>query len=108
MNTGPITFGSTPDQTIRQALAKECGGRNYSMSLVGEDADVVRSVVNQGIDSHLTAVVHGHFRWQGHRLICDVDPSDMLVILRRLYDDGGDVAWSLRSGILGTIGIEEI
>jgi hypothetical protein len=32
----------------------------------------------------------------------------MLVILRRLYDDGGDVACSLRSGILGTIGIEEV
>ena len=103
-----FTLGSTPEQTIRDALAKGCQGRNYSMELVGEDADVLRKVVNEGIDAHLTAVVRSHFCWRGHRLICDVDHADMLVILRRLYDDGGDVAVSLRSGILGTIGIEEV
>ena len=108
MTTGTITFGSTPDAKIRDALAKECGGRNYSMELVGEDADALRKVVNEGIDAHLTAIVRSHFQWQGHRLVCDVDHADMLVILRRLYDDGGDVACSLRSGILGTIGIEEV
>jgi len=78
------------------------------MELVGEDADALRKVVNEGIDAHLTAIVHSHFHWRGHRLVCDVDHADMLVILRRLYDDGGDVAVSLRSGILGTIGIEEV
>ena len=78
------------------------------MELVGDDADALRKVVNEGIDAHLTAIVRSHFQWQGHRLVCDVDHADMLVILRRLYDDGGDVALSLRSGILSTIGIEEV
>ena len=78
------------------------------MELVGEDAAVMRAVVNQGIDAHLTAVVHSHFQWQGHRLVCEVDHADMQIILRRLNDDGSDVALSLRSGILSTIGIEEV
>jgi hypothetical protein len=103
-----FTTGETPDQTIREALARETGDANYSMELVGEDAEALRAVVNQGIDAHLTAVVHSHFQWQGHRLVCDVDPTDMQIILRRLHDDGSDVAMSLRSGILSTIGIEEV
>ena len=34
--------------------------------------------------------------------------DDLLVILRRLFDDGSEAAWSLRSGILSTLGIEEV
>jgi len=108
MAQGTFTFGTTSEATIRDALAEECGDRAYPMELVGEDAEALRKVVNEGIDSHLTAVVRSQFHWQGHRLVCAVDHADMLVILRRLFDDGGDVAWSLRSGILETLGIEEI
>jgi hypothetical protein len=105
---GTCTFGATPEKTIQKALAAELGEREYPMELVGDDADALRNAVNEGIDSHLTAVVRSHFRWRGHCLICGVDHSDMLVILRRLFDNGGDAAWSLRSGILSTLGIEEI
>lgn len=103
-----FTLGTTPEATIREALARECGGRDYEMKLVGEDAEALRRVVNLGIDSHLTAVIHSGFHWQGHRLACAVDHDDLLVILRRLFDAGGEAAWSLRSGILSTLGIEEI
>lgn len=98
----------TLEKTIRHALAAECGESDYPMALVGEDAAALRKVVNEGIDSHLTAVVRSRFHWQGHRLMCGVDHADMLVILRRLYDAGSEAAWSLRSAILGTIGIEEV
>ena len=108
MTHGTFTFGTTPEETIRDALSKEWGERAYPMALVGEDADALREVVNEDIDAHLTAVVRSHFHWRGHRLVCEVDHGDMLVILRRLVDNGGDAAWSLRSGILGTFGIEEI
>jgi hypothetical protein len=108
MTHGTFTFGTTPEKTIRQALSAECGDRAYPMELVGEDADALRNVVNEGIDAHLTAVVRSHFQWRGHRLICGVDHSDMLVILRRLFDAGSDAGWSLRSAILGTLGIEEV
>ena len=108
MTLKTYTFGMTPEETIRLALAEECGDRVYPMELVGEDADALRSVVNQGIDGHLTAVVGSSFHWRGHRLVCGVDQADMLVILRRLFEDGGEDAGSLRSGILSTIGIEEI
>src|SRR5690349_16291393 len=103
--TRSFTFGTTPDVRIREALVRECGGREYEMQLVCDDAEVLRSVVNQGIDSHLAAVVRNGFHWRGHRLVCAVDHDDLLVILRRLFDDGGEAAWSLRNGILSTLGI---
>jgi hypothetical protein len=103
-----FTFGTTPDATIREALIQECGEREYEMKLIGDDAEALRRVVNEGIDSHLTAVVRSSFHWQGHRLACAVDHDDLLVILRRLFDDGGEEAWSLRNGIISTLGIEEV
>jgi len=108
MTHGTFTFGTTPEETIRHALSEECGEWAYPMELVGDDADAMRSVVNEGIDGHLTAVVRSRFHWRAHRLVCGVDHADMLVILRRLFDKGSDSAWSLRSGILGTLGIEEV
>lgn len=108
MATSTFTFGTTPERTIRAAMVEQLGGRGYEMSLVGDDADALRRVVNQGIDGYLTAVVRSHFRWRGHRLVCEVDADDLLVILRRLFEDGSDAAWSLRSGILTTLGIEEV
>lgn len=105
---GTFSFGMTPETTIQAALAAECGECDYSMELVEEDADALRKVVNEGIDGYLTAVVRSRFHWQGHRLMCGVDHADLLIILRRLYDDGCEAAWSLRSGILSTLGIEEV
>ena len=68
MAHGMVTIGTTPEGAIRDALAKECSERAYSMELVGKDAETLRKVVNEGIDSHLTAVVRSRFHWQGHRL----------------------------------------
>jgi hypothetical protein len=71
---------------IRESLPQELGERPYPMELVGDDADALRSVVNEGVDSFLAAVVGSQFHWRAHRLVCAVDHSDMLVILRRLFD----------------------
>ena len=35
------------------AIVLACGGKHYEMSLVGRDADVVRTATNMGIDSRL-------------------------------------------------------
>jgi hypothetical protein len=104
MPDATFTCGTTPEPIIRAALARELGGRDYPMELVGEDAEALRRVVNEGIDGRLTAVVGSRFHWRGHRLVCGVARDDLLVVLRRLSDDGGDDAWSLRGGILATLG----
>lgn len=102
------SFNSTPNDVIREALGHE----SYDMTLVGEDAQVVRDAVNQGIDAHLEAITDSNFDWDARgRLVCDVAQGDMLVLLRRLGEmavNGNEVAMSLRSSILTTLDIEEV
>ena len=117
--------------TIRQAMAEE-GIEHYSMSLVGDDIEAVINAVNIGIDAHLTACnfpERGDSYQHGDRSItatsdtkywkvgdtlqlaqtleCRVSAESLPVLLRRLDDDGSEAAWSLRSDILSTLGIDE-
>lgn len=110
------TYGLTPPEIIAHCLPDV-----YPMDLVGEAAEVIVQVVNQGIDSHLEAVF-GDFEWYNRTLKdgrpymtalrCKVPKESMLVLLRRLYEFADDEffeeAWSLRSDILSTIDLEEI
>jgi hypothetical protein len=124
-----FTYGTTPVDTIRQALPDF-----YTMELVGDAADVVRTIVNQGIDSHLEACnmpTRGdRYEWLpadsrrlSRRLACRVSRESMIVLLRRLEEyqtqhwqtdeeeeenREEEEAMSLRTDILGQLGIEEI
>ncbi len=125
-------FGETPESVIRQAMADE-GLTHYPMSLTGEEVEAVRSAVNVGIDAHLEACFclergdsyeHGDRsitatsdaeHWKvGDKLVlskmleCNVSEESLPVLLRRLTDQGSEVAWSLRTAILSTLGIEEV
>ena len=116
---------------IRHAMADE-GMDHYSMSLVGDDIEAVIEAVNIGIDAHLTACncpqrgdsyQHGDrsitATWDteywaaGDRLVlartleCKVSAESLPVLLRRLGEDGSDIASSLRGAILSTLGIDE-
>jgi hypothetical protein len=105
MKNGTFTYGTTPNAVITAALK----GENFPMQLPrGEDADAIVAAVNQGIDSHLEAITDSRFYWAGGRLVCDVAPADMLVLLRRLGESDSDAAMSLRSSILTSLEIEEI
>jgi hypothetical protein len=110
------SFGKTPKSAIRKALQVQCPD-GYPMQLVGRDREALTRVVNQGIDSHLEAVTGITFKQLDRKLgkaaiarylDCNISEDNMMVILRRLYEDEGDDAWSLRSGILSTLDIEEV
>ena len=113
------TLGTTPRKVIEAALPDA-----FPLELGGADAELVRGLVNQGIDSHLEAILltepakvkHGRF---GSRLCLSINKLGMLCLLRRLWEayeaasgDQGDSedppALSLRSDILTSIGIEEV
>jgi len=124
-----FSYGTTPVETIREALPEF-----YPMELVGDAADVVHEIVNQGIDSHLDACNMpsrgDRYTWLAPaasrrvcRLSCHVSRESMIVLLRRLEEyqtqhwqtdeeeeenSEEEEAMSLRTDILGTIGIEEI
>jgi hypothetical protein len=107
MLNGTFTFGTTPETVIAKAFSQQ-GSETFEMSLIGWDANAMQAVVNEGIDSRLTAVTNSKFRWNGRHLKCEIPLADLQVILRRLYENGSEEAWSLRSGILTVLEIEEI
>ena len=103
--------GQTPAAAIRKAL----GAKPYHMSLTGSNITLMKSVVNEGIDSHLEAVTESTFTWESaqgaRRLVCSISPRSMLCVLRRLQERGeagNEEAATLRSDILTTLKIEEI
>ena len=106
------SFGNTPKDVLKTAI----GNKNYSMELVGNDAEIMRRLVNMGIDSHLEAIT-GKCDWSTRDLKgkpfcrilkCSIDPKGMLCLLRRLLEDGTEEAETLRSDILTTLDIEEV
>jgi hypothetical protein len=111
------SYGQTPPEVIEAALNQQCPN-GYPMELVGEDREALTRVVNKGIDAHLEAVTSSEFNAAERKLAdgrvitrylnCNVSTPDMLVILRRLAEDDGDDAMSLRTGILSTLDIEEL
>ena len=94
--------------------------KKYHMELTKDDADLIVAAVNQGIDAHLQAVTDSTFevvnppkgsiesRVGGGRLVCDVAPNDMRVILRRLLETEREREESLALCITSTLGIEEM
>jgi len=92
-------------------IIQACNGENYTMSLTGNDAQVVIKAVNIGIDSRLqgcfvkgkdsyapgersiTATEDTDHWKQGDKLVlantleCDISPESLCVLLRRLYED---------------------
>ena len=109
-------------------IIKACEGENYTMSLVGRDAEVVVKAVNIGIDSRLQACsisgkddFHPGERKIGdvvtaNTLECDITPESLCVLLRRLFEDmeytgedgdDCDVGWSVAGCILTTLGFDD-
>ena len=88
----------------------------YHMELLKDEADLIVDVVNRGIDAHLQGVTDSTFKLgnrgiHGNRFVCDVSPSDLGVIIRRLLesdDDTIEMAENLVYSIVDTLGIDEI
>jgi hypothetical protein len=105
----PLTFsfGATPEDVIKKRVNIETP-EGYSMQIKNQDEwKIISDVVNQGIDSHLEGFTRSKFDNKTGK--CLIHPEEMTTFLRRLYEfDGSDIAINLRSGILATLGIEEI
>ncbi len=77
----------------------------YDMSLVPHDAEVIRRIVNIGIDSRLEGFTQSIFnvvvdKYVGSRLQCKIHSSEMQVLIRRLLESGDDHAEMLADDIV--------
>jgi hypothetical protein len=107
----------------------------YPCQLVGEDAQIMIDIVNQGIDSHLEAVTDSKFQWKYHltdgsevnpedltpvmidikqppmvlcsKLHCEISLPDLAVIIGRMLESEDNDTEMLAESILNTLGIED-
>ena len=101
------SFGETPDELIKMACNEQCPD-GYSMEFRSQQEwEVIANAVNKGIDSHLEAVT-SRSTFDATTGKCLVHPDELHVLLRRLFDDGGDESWLLRGDILTTLDIWEV
>jgi hypothetical protein len=113
-----FSLGRTPDKVIEKQLPD-----TYPMELLGNDFEVVKKLVNIGIDSRLQAVTGLELKIEENRAKMKFDKPSMVCLLNRLldYSEFGEMAdskvlndeqkqyaYDLRSGILTTLDIEEI
>ena len=101
-----FTFGTTPEEVIKERVQKQTPS-GYPMQIKSkEEWSTIANAVNQGIDSHLEGFTRSKFDSKTGAI--NIHPEEMTVLLRRLFEDGSDSAWGLRSDILSTLNIEEI
>jgi hypothetical protein len=74
----------------------------YRMRLCPSDLVTVASIVNQGIDSHLEAVITS----QNGNVVHIMDAPSMRCFLRRCAESSDENAQLLASDIMGTLGYE--
>jgi hypothetical protein len=76
----------------------------FEMSLTYDDITSVRNVVNIGIDSRLEGFTKSSFEWNHNefvtRLDCQIHPSEMQILIRRLLEDGSGNAEMLADSIV--------
>lgn len=92
---------------LDQAVLDALGEQPFHAEFNPRDSGLILGAVNQGIDAHLTAVTSSHFGWSNGRLVSEISPTDLVVILRRLEDSPEPGAWELRTDILISLEIEE-
>jgi hypothetical protein len=76
----------------------------FEMSLTYEDITSVRNAVNLGIDSRLEGFTKSSFEWNHNRVVtrleCQIHPSEMQILIRRLLEDGSGNAEMLADTIV--------
>ena len=99
-------------RTCAEQEEEEEGDRKCSMVLNRPDAELMKYVVNMGIDSRLTAVVNSQFWVAGGKLQCRIDPRDLAVIMVRLDDlfflDGKQEAGDFLDTLHAVMDIEDV
>lgn len=102
-----FSLGHTPVKLITKLCREQCPD-GYPMHLKSQrEWRVLSDAWNQGVDGHLEALTERSSADPTTGRV-NVHPDELQVLLRRLFEDGGDEAWSLRTDILSTLGVEEI
>lgn len=72
----------------------------FEMSMVGIDKENIIKVVNQGIDSRLTAFINSKFKQLNNRLFCWIHEDELEIMIRRLLELNNEEAELLADDIV--------
>ena len=101
-----FTFGTTPEEIIKEQATRQTPS-GYPMTIRSQNEwAAIAKAVNKGIDAHFEGFTRSKFDHTTGE--CLIHPEEMTTFLRRLYENGDEESWGLRSAILETLGIEEI
>jgi hypothetical protein len=99
-------YGECPDEAITEACMQQCPD-GFPMTIRSKDEwRALAEAWNQGIDSHLEGMARSTADNTTGKVL--VHPSELCTLLRRLNNSDNEVSSDLRSGILQSLGIEEI
>ena len=99
-------YGECPDEVITKACKEQCPD-GFHMTIRSKDEwRALAEAWNQGIDSHLEAMGRSTADNTTGKVV--VHPEELCTLLRRLNDSDNEASSDLRSGILQSLGIEEI
>lgn len=82
-----------------------------------DDHKLFKSIIDQGIDSHLEAFTKSKFEvktikkgsfFEQTRLVLDFDRSELPILIRRLYSEGSDNAYNWATDIENILEDESI
>ena len=74
----------------------------FNMELSWSDTKTIKRIVNQGIDSRLEGFTKSSFIFNSSsgKLDCQIHPSELQILIRRLLKDGDDDAEMLADDIV--------
>lgn len=99
-------YGECPDEAITEACMQQCPD-GFPMTIRSKDEwRALAEAWNQGIDSHLEGMARSTADNTTGQVL--VHPAELCTLLRRLNNSDNEVSSDLRSGILQSLGIEEI
>lgn len=101
------TFTAVWSTDLEKEIKEKCTS-NFPMKLVGEDAETLTKIWNQGIDSYLEAFIQSSATWEGNRLVINIDSKEMHILIRRLLESEEKNAADLASVICSYFNIELI
>ena len=103
---GSYSMGECPAEVIEKAAVEQFPN-GFHMEIKSQEGwDPIVDAVNQGIDPSLEAFTKSTFDEKTGK--CNIHPSELPILLRRLFESENASSWSLRKDILSRLGIEEV
>lgn len=95
-------YSENDDNDLLNDIRQEINRCEYiPMRFSYRESDCIVQAVNQGIDSRLEGFTRSNFQWDNeNRLCCNIHPSELQILIRRLLESDDETAESIADDIV--------